>query len=99
MDWCLLGAGLMYNSDNESEVVVMSEKTFTKDELSKFDGQNGNRAYVAIDGVVYDMTDVPAWKNGQHHGNTAGRDLSQEILKSPHGKSVLTKLPVVGKLV
>ncbi|KRM12300.1 cytochrome b5 domain-containing protein [Paucilactobacillus suebicus] len=77
----------------------MAEQTFTKEELSKFDGQNGNKAYVAIDGTVYDMTDVPAWANGQHHGNVAGQDLSDVILKSPHGKSVLAKLTVVGKLV
>lgn len=76
----------------------MAEKVFTTDELKSFDGQDGRRAYVAVDGTVYDMTDVPAWKGGQHHGNVAGHNLSAAILKSPHGKGVLTKLPVVGRL-
>ena len=42
----------------------MEEKIFTEKELGKYDGQNGNPAYVAIDGVVYDVTNVSAWKDG-----------------------------------
>ena len=38
----------------------MEEKIFTEKELGKYDGQNGNPAYVAIDGVVYDVTNVSA---------------------------------------
>jgi len=71
----------------------------TKEELKQYDGKNGHKAYVAIDGTIYDVTDVEAWKNGEHHGNVAGKDLSEVILKAPHKKSVLPKLPVVGKLV
>ncbi|HIX02475.1 MAG TPA: cytochrome B5 [Candidatus Ligilactobacillus excrementigallinarum] len=78
----------------------MAEKTFTKDELKQFDGKNGHPAYVAVEGVVYDVTNSPAWKNGEHHGNLAGNDLTDALLnQSPHGKSKLAKLPVVGKLV
>jgi len=77
----------------------MAEKQFTTAELGQFDGQDGREAYVAIDGTVYRMTDVPAWANGQHHGQVAGKSLSAEILKAPHGKSVLAKLQPVGKLV
>ncbi|MDA5388757.1 MULTISPECIES: cytochrome b5 domain-containing protein [Loigolactobacillus] len=75
----------------------MAEKTFTKAELAKFDGKNGNKAYVAIDGAVYDVTNVPQWAEGQHHGHVAGHDLSEAITKAPHKKSVLQKLTVVGK--
>jgi predicted heme/steroid binding protein len=75
-------------------------KTFTKAELAKFDGQNGNPAYVAVDGVVYDVSAVKQWAGGKHHGNTAGKDLTKEIKEqSPHGVAVLKGLPVVGKLV
>lgn len=76
----------------------MTEKTFTVAELSQFDGTNGQPAYVAIDGTVYDVSNVPAWADGQHHGNVAGKNLSAAILKSPHGKGVLKKLPVMGTL-
>lgn len=35
---------------------------------------------------------------GTHHGNNAGNDVSDRIVKAPHGKSTLEKLEVVGKL-
>ncbi|MFL0245428.1 cytochrome b5 domain-containing protein [Candidatus Clostridium stratigraminis] len=74
-------------------------KEFTLAELSKYNGQNGNPAYVAVDGVVYDVTNAKGWRNGKHVGGvTAGKDLSKEIEQSPHGKDVLQGLPVVGKL-
>lgn len=34
----------------------MAEKTFTREELAKFNGQNGQPAYVAISGTVYDVS-------------------------------------------
>lgn len=71
----------------------------TLDELSKFNGKDGAKAYVAIDGVIYDVTDVPPWAGGTHQGKVeAGIDASEMILQSPHGKKVLEKLPVVGKI-
>lgn len=76
----------------------MAEKVFTKEELAKFDGQNGNKAYIANEGIVYDVSDVDAWKGGKHHGNLAGQDVTEALKHAPHGTSVLDKLPVVGKL-
>lgn len=57
--------------------------TFTLDELKKYDGQNGNPAYAAVDGKVYDVTNAAQWKNGMHKGYKAGRDLTKEIKVSP----------------
>ncbi|KRM68472.1 cytochrome b5 [Limosilactobacillus coleohominis DSM 14060] len=77
----------------------MSEKVFSTDELAKFNGKNGQPAYVAINGTVYDVSGKDAWKNGEHHGNLAGRDLTDALFnKSPHKDKVLKGLPVVGKL-
>ncbi|WP_240843349.1 cytochrome b5 domain-containing protein [Acidaminobacter sp. JC074] len=80
---------------------AMEEKnTFTLEELSMYDGKNGNPAYVAVDGIVYDVSDVPAWAGGKHNGNMAGQDVTEVIKsKSPHGLNVLEILPVVGELV
>lgn len=75
-----------------------TEKVFTIEELAAFNGKDGKSAYVAIDGVVYDVTNVKAWKKGVHHGVKAGTDGSKKLASSPHGNKVLTKLPVVGKL-
>lgn len=78
----------------------MAEKEFTKQELAKYNGQNGQPAYVAVNGKVYDVSGKEAWQGGKHHGNLAGNDLTEVLLnKSPHGDKVLSGLPVVGKLV
>lgn len=42
----------------------MAKKTFTTTELAEFDGRNGHPAYVAVKGVVYDVSNVPQWKGG-----------------------------------
>jgi len=79
--------------------VTDTTKTFTKDELAKYDGKSGNPAYVAVDGTVYDVSRVREWKNGTHNGYKAGMDLSKEVKASPHGVSVLKDIPIVGKYV
>lgn len=71
----------------------------TLEELAKFNGKDGARAYVAVDGIIYDMTDSAAWKNGGHNGFEAGKDLTDAIKnQSPHGVGNLARVPVVGKL-
>ncbi len=70
----------------------------TLEELAAFDGKDGKAAYVAVNGVIYDVTNVPQWVGGMHNGNTAGKDLTDVIKNAPHGESVLSKLTVVGKL-
>ena len=81
-----------YNYDRE-------EKEFTVEELEKYNGENGNPAYVAIEGVVYDVSKIPAWKTGKHFGLTAGQDLSEQF-ESCHGIiDILVNSPKVGMLV
>ena len=94
------------NVDNSSAETTSStadssstEETFTKTELKKYNGQDGNLAYVAVDGIVYDVTNAKDWNNGKHQGYEAGQDLTDVISKAPHGISVLKDLPIVGKLV
>ena len=58
----------------------MTEKIFTLDELKNYDGKEGRKAYIAVDGVVYDVTNVAAWQGGTHHGNNAGNDDSDRIV-------------------
>ncbi|MEL7610315.1 MAG: cytochrome b5 domain-containing protein [Bacillota bacterium] len=71
----------------------------TPEELAQYDGKNGNPAYIAVDGVIYDVTNVPQWKDGEHNGFSAGNDLTDAIKNvSPHGVSKLKSVPVVGKL-
>lgn len=76
-----------------------SEKTFTLAELAAYNGKNGQPAYVAVDGIVYDVTNNKAWKNGQHQNYSAGMDLTEPIKAAPHGLDILKDVPQVGKLV
>lgn len=71
----------------------------TLEELAVFDGTNGKKAYIAVDGFIYDVTNSSDWRNGNHNGYKAGQDLSQAILSSPHGKSFLSRVPKIGILV
>ena len=71
----------------------------TLEELAEFDGQDGQPAYIAVDGDIYDVTDSTRWRNGQHNGYTAGNDLTEEIKTiSPHGVSKLKTVPMIGRL-
>ncbi len=71
---------------------------FTLDELHAFDGIGGNKAYVCVDGVVYDVSDSAPWKGGRHMRHLAGFDMSQAIRQAPHGPEKLETMPVVGRL-
>lgn len=73
-------------------------KLFTRSELSKYDGKKGNPAYVAVDGIVYDVTNNAAWAAASHFGLSAGRDLTGAHASCHANKDVLSKLKVVGRL-
>ena len=71
---------------------------FTAETLAQYTGQDDNPAYVAVDGKVYDVTNVPQWRSGSHFGRfQAGVDLTEEIKTlSPHGVAKLNGVPIVG---
>lgn len=78
-------------------------KTFTLEELAQYDGKGGSPAYVAVDGVVYDVSESSLWPEGEHTtcnlDAMAGRDLSQVIQQSPpRMRDLLEEFPVVGNL-
>ena len=93
----LVSCGTSSNSTGSNSATV-GDKTFTLDELKTYNGQNGAPAYVAVSGVVYDVTNASKWKNGKHQTVAAGVDLTSAMPSSPHGTKVLSNLPVVGSL-
>jgi len=66
---------------------------FTATTLAAYDGLNGRPAYVAVDGIVYNLSSV--FRNGRHEGHQAGQDLSAAF-HSQHSASVIRRYPVVG---
>lgn len=77
-----------------------SQLTLTLAELAEYNGMDGKPAYVAVDGLIYDFTELGGWEGGKHNGYEAGTDLTEAIdAASPHGRGVLDRAPVVGSLV
>lgn len=77
------------------------EKKFSPEELTNYDGTEGQPSYVAVDGKVYDVSSSKVWRNGQHmKRHKAGGDLSGELKAAPHGADVLTResIKLVGEL-
>lgn len=62
-------------------------------QLAQYNGHNAatkNKSYVALNGCVYDVTNVDEWHGGKHYkGMVAGTDLTPNISKSPHGASIV----------
>mgnify|MGYP000880265447 FL=1 len=72
----------------------------TLEQLKEFNGKDGKPAYVAVDGVIYDMTKSVPWKDGMHNGFEAGNDLTKNIKEdSPHGVINLERVPAIGIVV
>ncbi len=75
----------------------MSDKVFTEDELSEFDGtEPGKPVYFAYKGKVYDVTESPLFIDGMHFEHYSGTDLTEFMDESPHGDEVLEEFKVVG---
>jgi predicted heme/steroid binding protein len=86
------------NDSNTLNANGSTDMTFTLDELSQYTGSNGSTAYIAVNNIVYDVTDV--FRNGVHQGmQLGGTDATAIFQSSPHTMSLLDSLPVVGTLV
>jgi len=87
-----------YQIPLESPQNLSTQRTFTLEELAKYNGKNGNPAYAAVNGTVYDVTNNATWAAATHFGLSAGNDLTNAFASCHAGQPVLNKLKVVGKL-
>ncbi|MDF2656228.1 MAG: cytochrome b5 [Bacillota bacterium] len=71
---------------------------FTLEDLAKFNGRLGMPAYVAVNGIVYDVTGYSTWGQGTHYDLVAGTDVTEGYVRC-HNHSVLERLNIVGRLV
>lgn len=92
-------AGAVHGPDvleQRAVVGIIVEYVLTADDLQAFNGVDGNPGFVAVNGVIYDVSET--WPTGSHQGFSAGTDITDAIAGSAHGFAVLGKLPIVGRL-
>lgn len=71
----------------------------TNEELAKFNGRDGQSAYVAVSGTIYDVSNSKLWADGNHmNAHQAGQDLTEELKSAPHVRAVIERFPVVAPL-
>lgn len=86
---------LTIHPDSKEEI---SLREFTLEELAEFNGAGNKPAYVAVNGIVYNVTLNSTWGGGTHFGLYAGQDLTAQFANCHKGSSILNLLPVVGRL-
>lgn len=93
----LAGCESTLSLNDQTNLTTESSSVFTLDDLSNYTGADGTTAYIAIDGVIYDVTNV--FSNGQHKGmQLGGTDATTVFASSPHSADLLASLLVVGTL-
>lgn len=80
------------------DVGSTNQREFTIEELANYDGANGKLAYVAVNGVVYDVSSEATWGGGTHFGLYAGKDVTDEFSRCHFNQDILKNLPEVGVL-
>jgi predicted heme/steroid binding protein/uncharacterized membrane protein len=71
-------------------------KEIDSQELSKFNGKDGNPVYIVHRGRVFDVSASKLWETGLHmNRHHAGTDLTTDIQAAPHGLEVLERYPQV----
>jgi len=86
--------------ERDSSPSAISMRTFTKEELGHYSGENGSPAYIAYKGNVYDVTRCFLWHRGKHQAlHVAGMDLTDALADAPHGEDLLERAVLVGTLV
>jgi predicted heme/steroid binding protein len=79
---------------------LSDQKKITRQELAQNNGKNGNPAYFAYQGKVYEVTDSSFWMDGEHMGmHDSGKDLTEELEMAPHREETFKRVKCVGNLV
>lgn len=85
----------MYRKNN----IKANQKVLTLEALKFYDGSNGKPAYVAVNGVIYDVSLEATWGGGTHFSLYAGKDLTPQFTGCHENRlAVLRNLPQAGVL-
>jgi predicted heme/steroid binding protein len=70
---------------------MAAERIVTRQELAVCDGDSGP-AFIAYQGVVYDVSGCSRWRQGLHEGmHFPGQDLTGEMQGAPHLEDVFAR--------
>ena len=95
----VVGCGSPTSTIPEEATEDTTDATFSMEEIAFFDGKDGRPAYIVVDGVVYDVSNVRQWNMGSHFGFEAGTDATEALQKSaPHGANQLDQAEIVGTI-
>ena len=84
-------------------VTETADRSFTLEELARYDGKNGNDCLVAVDGEVYLIEGFDLWKDGEHLPSEGSARCGLNVTEvmdeeAPHGRIKLRLLKKVGVL-
>lgn len=86
--------------EQKEEETPPSPVYFTQRQLRRdFNGMDSKPAYIAVSGIVYDVTGLPQWELGSHHGVLAGQDVTEQFFAHHADTSILPKERIVGRLM
>lgn len=71
---------------------------YTKNQLALRNGQDKPQIWIALHGIIYDVTTSRLWRDGKHYEHWAGQDLTHELGDAPHTDKVFDKFKPIGKL-
>lgn len=87
-----------YLEKEDEKKINRQAREFTYQELANFNGTLGKPAYVAVNGIVYDVSNETSWGGASHFGLEAGKDVTSQFNNCHGDEAVLSKLPKVGVL-
>ena len=89
-----------FNESQRGKHIERNLKELTLKELSKYNGENGKPAYIAVNGIIYDVTNEAIFKKSPHNSVKLGTDITK-YFKGCHNadEGVLAKFPIVGTVI
>lgn len=83
---------------DESKPDTTNLPVYTQAQLALRNGQDKPEIWVALNGLIYDVTTSRLWRNGKHYEHWAGQDLTPELADAPHTEKVFDKFKPIGLL-
>ena len=77
---------------------IKNLRVYTRNQLALRNGQDKPQIWIALHGLIYDVTTSRLWRDGKHYEHWAGQDLTAELKDAPHTEKVFERLTVIGKL-